>query len=276
MTAVMLCLLSSVIHAKQQPSTPSRAATASEAKQSGDTKQSPAAKRGFILRVRKEGPLRMFKLSAKDAKVGDIALELSHKLEIPVKVSREVSEQKVSVDINGLNLETTLRFLAAQQFVDYVASGGDMGYAKPLAIYLSGYNENPPPLNETVKGRSQALLVEGDTEEGTEEYEKSRKEEPLKISFINNKLSVRAEKQPLSAVLSHIATEVGVPFEFAGDSNEVVSMTFKDYTVDQAIRALSPSALFYYRANLVNNEISPIRIVLASPAHDPTARGDKN
>jgi hypothetical protein len=219
----------------------------------------------------------MFKLSAKDAKVSDIALELSHKLEIPVKVSPEASVQKVSLDINGLDLETTLRFLATQQFVDYVASGADMGYAKPLAIYLSSYNENPPPLNETVKSRSQALLVEGDTEEGTEEYEKrKKKEEPLQIGFANNKLSVRAEKQPLSFVLSRIASEVGVPFEFTGDSNEVVSITFKDYTVEQAIRALSPSALLYYRANLVNNEISPIRIVLASSTSGPAARADKN
>ncbi len=120
------------------------------------------------------------------------------------------------------------------------------------------------------------MLIEGDTEEGTEEYERRRKEmaEPLRITFQNNRLSVHAERQPLSVVLYKVASELGVPFELGSDTGEVVDTDFKDYTFEQAMRTLSPSVRFFYRADLLNFELYPIRIALSGNASAPATAND--
>lgn len=196
----------------------------------------------------------------------DIATELARQLEVPVKVSPELKEEKVSVDVKGLNLEGLLRFFAGRQYVDYLVGGDDLGYPRVLAVYLYGINEEPPLLNETVKTGAYSFLVEGHTEEGTEEYEKRKKLDPLQIVFKNNRLSVIAEKQPLSVVVARVANEMGVPFDLRTDSNTLVDVNFKGYTIDQAMRALSPYVKLYYRLNLLDFEKSAIQIVLDGPA----------
>ena len=176
-----------------------------------------------------------------------------------------MSKQRVSLDFGGLNLEATLRMLAPQAYVDYVA-GGDDPEPKPLAIYLQALNERPPAT--TVRGTSEAILIEGDTEEGTDSTEQKKKEEedPLRVTFANNTLSVRARKQPLSVVLYKIATEVGVPFEMRYESPEVVDVEFTNYSVEQAVRSLSPAVRFYYRLDLQTFQVQPLRIALVAPS----------
>jgi antitoxin component of RelBE/YafQ-DinJ toxin-antitoxin module len=119
-----------------------------------------------------------------------------------------------------------------------------------------------------VKGTSEAILIEGDTEEGTgdEEAQKKRDEEnPLKVSYARNNLSVRARKQPLTVVLFKIASELGIPFELRYESPEVVDVDFNNYTVEQAIRGLSPAVRLFYRTDLQTYEMQPLRIVLGAP-----------
>ena len=233
-----------------------------------DAKQQPAAaaKLGFTLSVTK-GPLRVYKLAAKNAKVSDIGAELARQLSVPVKLSPLMQQQRVTVEFSGLDLEAALRFLAPVPLVDYVAGGADdpSGQPRPLAVYLYAVNEAPPALNEAVKSNVDSMLIEGHTEEGTEEYEKKKKEEPLEISFANNRLSVRAEKQPLSVVLFKVAHTIGIPFEMNQPTSEVVNLNFQEYPVDQAMRSISPSVHFYYRADLSNAEKYPIRLALAAP-----------
>jgi hypothetical protein len=152
--------------------------------------------------------------------------------------------------------------------IDYVAGGADDAswQPKPLAVYLYAVNEARPSLHETVKSNSEAFIIQGHTEEGTEEYEKKKKEEPLEISFANNRLSVRAEKQPLTIVLFKVAAALGIPFEMNHDTPEVVDLNFQQYPVDQAVRALSPSARLFYRADLSNSEKYPIRLAFQPAA----------
>jgi len=45
-----------------------------------------------------------------------------------------------------------------------------------------------------------------------------------------------------------------------------VSVNFKGYPIDQALRLLSPSIQFYYRADLTNFENQLTRVVLNSPS----------
>jgi hypothetical protein len=254
--------------AQQRPPQQQPAASSSK-----EAKQPAADAKAFTLRVTKTGAARSFRLVAKEAKLADVAGELSRQLEVPVKLSPLMAQQKVTVDFSGIDLEAALRFLAPHPIIDYVAGGDASGQPKPLAVYLYAMNEATPALNETVKSSVDSMLIEGNTEDGTEEYEQKKKEEPLEISFANNRLSVRAEKQPLSVVLYKIASELGVPFELQHDTGEVVDANFQQYPVDQAMRSLSPSVRLFYRSDLWNSEKYPIRIALSGPAGAAPAPG---
>jgi len=220
----------------------------------------------WSVRMSKGAP-HTFTVKAKEANLPEITAELSRLLKVPVSLSPLMSKQRVSLDFGGLNLEATLRMLAPQSSIDYV-SGGDDPQPRPLAIYLQALNERPPSLTETVRGTNEAILIEGDTEEGTggDEQKKKEEEDPLRVTFANNTLSVRARKQPLSVVLYKIATEVGVPFEMRFESPEVVDVEFTNYTVEQAVRSLSPGVRFYYRLDLQTFQVQPLRIALVAPS----------
>jgi hypothetical protein len=206
-----------------------------------------------------------FTVKAKEAALPEITAELSRLVKVPVTLSPLLSKQKVTLDFGGLNLEATVRMLAPQSYVDYVAGGEGTNEPKPLAVYLQGANEQAPALTATVRGNSEAMLIEGDTEEGTDNEAKKEKEEPLRVTWANNQLSVRAHKQPLSVVLFKIASEVGVPFELRNESTEMVDVEFKNYPLDQAFRSLSPGVRFYYRLDLQTFQVLPLRLALLSP-----------
>jgi hypothetical protein len=158
--------------------------------------------------------------------------------------------------------------LAPQSYVDYMAGGEGGDEPKPLAVYLQGLNEPQPAMNAAVRGSSEAILIEGDTEEGTDSEAQRKKEEedPLRVTYLNNQLSVRARKQPLSVVLFKIASEVGVPFEMRYESAELVDVEFQNYPLDQAFRSLSPGVRFYYRVDLQTFQVQPLRLALLPPA----------
>lgn len=209
-----------------------------------------------------------FTVKAKESPLPEIAEELSRLTKVPVTLSPLLAKQKVSLDFAGLNLEATLRMLAPQGYVDYVAGGEGGEEPKPLALYLQGANERPPAATATVRGSSEVILVEGDTEEGTDsEAQRKRDEEnPLRVTWANNQLSVRARKQPLSVVLFKIASEVGVPFEMRYESAELVDVEFQNYPLEQAFRSLSPGVRFYYRLDLQTFQVQPLRLALLPPA----------
>jgi hypothetical protein len=267
--ASALTLWPASVKAQQEAGGATPNSVKSEVKGSSDAQQLPIAKGGFLLRVGNEELIPTIKLVAKEARVTAIAAKLSSELKVQVKLGPAISKQKFTVDLNGLTLEAVLRYLAPQSYVDYVAGGYDMGHPKALAIYLYGLNDTPPSANETANNRNQSLFTQGDTgdtEEGTEEYERREKKEPLEVAFSDNRLSVRAEKQPLSTVLTRIAKELGIPCDVGSDTTELVSVNFKGYPIDQAMRFLSPSIQFYYRADLTNFENQLTRVVLKPPS----------
>ncbi|HYH84386.1 MAG TPA: hypothetical protein VEX60_02825 [Pyrinomonadaceae bacterium] len=227
----------------------------------------PTAQKDWSVKMSKNAP-HTFTVKAKEVKITEITGELSRLLKVPVILTPVVEQQRVSLDFGGLNLEATIRMLAPQSYVDYVAGGNDAAQPKPLAIYLQGFNERPPSATATVKGTSQTILIEGDTEEGTdsEAQKKKEKEDPLRVTFANNQLSVRAHKQPLSVVLFRIADEVGVPFEMPYESPEIIDIEFDNYSLEQALRSLSPGVRFYYRMDLQTFQTQPLRLALVAPS----------
>ncbi|MDT5158071.1 MAG: hypothetical protein QOC99_2899 [Acidobacteriota bacterium] len=225
-----------------------------------------AKEKPWSVKMTRSAP-QTFTIKAKDASMSEIAGELSRLLKVPVTLSPVMSKQRVTLDFGGLNLEATLRMLAPQPYIDYVA-GGDEAQPKPLAIYLQANNERAPSTTAAVHGNTEAILIEGDTEEGTDSEAQKKKEEedPLRVTFANNQLSVRARKQPLSVVLFKIANEVGVPFELRYESPETVDIEFTNYPLEQAFRSLSPGVRFYYRLDLQTFQVQPLRLALLSPA----------
>lgn len=221
------------------------------------------AKPSFTVKVSKAGPTPVINIKAKNAKLSEVTAELARQLEAPFKLSPVMARQSLNLEISDVNLEAALRMMAPHPLVDYEADGGGVQPPKVLAVYLYALNEQQPPLTDTVKSNSESLLIEGDTEEGTEEYERRKKEDPLQVSFANNRLSVRAEKQPLAVVLARVASELGIPFDASGgDLSETVDVNFQNYMFDQAMRALSPSVRFFYRSDLGAYETYPIRLTL--------------
>ena len=225
----------------------------------------PAAS-GWSVRMSRSAPYT-FTVKAKESPLAEITGELAKLVKVPVVLSPLMARQKVSLDFAGLNLEATLRMLAPQGYVDYVLGGEGGDEPKPLALYLQGANERPPAATAAVHGNSEAILIEGDTEEGTDsEAERKREQEdPLRVIWANNQLSVRARRQPLTVVLFKIASEVGVPFEMRYETPELVDVDFQNYPLDQAFRSLSPGVRFYYRVDLQTFQVQPLRLALLPP-----------
>jgi hypothetical protein len=222
---------------------------------------------GWKLRVSKETPT-MLSLKAKDAQLKEIAAELSRKLKTPVVLSPLMQKQFVTLDFSDVPLEGALRMLAPLPYVDYEIGGDGSAQPRPLAIFLYAFNEQPPARDAVLKGNDEAILISGNTEEGTEEYEKKREKEelPLIVKFDKNLLTVKAKQQPLAVIVAEIANKVDIPFEMKYESTDLVDVNFSNYTMEQAARALSPNVRLYQRVNLSTYESTPLRLALVPPA----------
>ncbi len=228
--------------------------------------KSKETKGTFKLKVA-NGAVRAVDLKADHAQVAEIAAQLGKDFDVPVLLSPVMQKAKVTVDFVEMPLETALRMIASQPFVDYELSGDGSMLPKVVAIYLYAVNEPPPAESAVVRGDSEAILISGDTEEGTEaESEKDKQEKALSVKMERNQLTVHARKQPLTAVLYEIANKVDIPFEMKYDSNEVVNLDMSNATMEQVVRALSPNIRLYQRIDLQTYETRPLRLVLAQPS----------
>lgn len=226
----------------------------------GGTAAATAQAKNWSVKMSKSAP-HTFTVKAADAKLSEVAAEVSRLAKVPVTLSQLMQKQRVTLDFGGLNLDATLRMLAPQPVVDY-ESGGDDPQPRALAIYLQGFNERPPA--PEIRGTSVGILIEGSIEEGTESEQKE--EEPLTVTYANSQLSVRARRQPLSVVLLRIASEVGMPFDLRYESPQLIDVDFVNQPLDQAVRSLSPEVRLYYRQDLQTFQIQPLRLALVSPA----------
>ena len=262
--AAAACAAPASVASGQSPSPqPAAKQPAAEAAKPGRAGQQQSAWR---LSVSKELP-RTVTLAAKNARAADVAADLSKSLKVPVLLSPLMQKQRLTLEFENVPLEGALRMLAPLPYVDYEVRG-ETGEQRPVAIYLYAFNEEPPARDAVVKGTDEALLVEGDTEEGTEEYEKRKEKEdtPLRVKFDHNQLSVRARRQPLNVVLFEIASKVDIPFEMKYEGSELVDVDFNNYTVEQVVRSLPANVRLFQRTNLTNYETTPLRLVLAPPA----------
>jgi hypothetical protein len=222
----------------------------------------------WSVKVTKRAPISL-SLSAKNGRLTEIAAEISTRLKTPVILTPLMQQQTVTQEFEALPLEGALRLLAPQVYIDYELSSDGSKQPKVIGIYLQAMNEPPPAEAAVVKGDSEAILIEGNTEDGLDATNvQDEEKQPLHVSVEKNQISVRARKQPLTAVLYEIASKVDIPFEMKYESTELVDVDFNNYTMEQAVRTLSPNIRLYQRTNLTNYEVRPLRLVLVPPANN--------
>jgi hypothetical protein len=201
-------------------------------------------------------------LKARDATVKDIAAELSKRLRIPIAVSAVIEKHRVTVNFSDLVLEPALQQLAPQVFIDYEIDMAIGKTPRPLGIFLQGYNEPQPSDSAVVKGNSDVMIIEGDTEDTGESKDKDDKDQELKVTYEKGELSVFAKKQPLVVVLYAIANELGVPLQVTDEIVDPISVNIQKASVESALQQLSQNIRLYLRADLMTQERRPLRIVL--------------
>jgi hypothetical protein len=223
----------------------------------------PAPKKKFRLRITK-GYITGVSLKADKVRMTEIALELSKRLGARVILGPTMTKEAITVEFYELPLEPALRLLAPRVYLDYEIRAN----AQPtlLGIFLMGHDDPDPARNAVVQGSSEAMLIEGNTEDTAEQSEVQRPEDPLQVELDDNNLTIKSKKQPLVAVVMTIAEVLGVPAEIKYDSNELVDTEIKDTPFEDAIPRLSPNIRLYVRADLTRSQRTPLRLALVSPA----------
>lgn len=228
----------------------------------------PVAKPAFELKV-KARPILNISLKAEKAKLLEVAQELSKRLNTPVFLGPQRQNELISIEFSELTLEPALQLMSPSVYVDYEIDSGSTKPAKPLGIFFYDANQGEPPPTAVVTGSSQSMLVEGNTEDGvepaTEEDKKKAEENPLRVSYQNSALSVKAKKQPLPLVLLKIGEELGIPVDIQNENRSIVDAEISKLPVEDVIRQLSPNIRLFMRADLTRAERRALRMVLAEP-----------
>ena len=231
-------------------------------------KEKPAAKPSFTLAV-KAKPILNLSLKAEKAKMSEVAHELSQRLKIPVFLGPERQKELISIEFSQLTLEPALQLMSPTVYVDYELDTGSANPPKALGIYFYDMNQGEPPATAVVAGSNQAMLVEGNTEDGvepaTDEDKKKQEEAPLRIRYENGVLTVKAKKQPLPLVMLKIGEELGIPIDIQNERMDPIDADISKLPVEDVVRQLSPNIKLFYRADLTRAEKRALRIVLAEP-----------
>lgn len=235
----------------------------------------PAAKPPFTLSV-KTRPILNISLKAEKASMAEVAQELSKRLKVPVFLGPERQKEQISIEFSELTLEPALQLMSPTVYVDYQIDAGSGAPPKPLGIFFYDTNQGEPPATAVIHGSSQSMLIEGNTEEGeepdTDDEKKKDEEKPLRITYLNYLLSVKARKQPLSLVLLKIGEQIGIPVDIQDTRMEVVDAEISKLPVEDAIKQIAPNIRLFVRADLTRSERRVLRMVLAEPSQ-PTPEG---
>ncbi len=228
----------------------------------------PGPKPPFTLTV-KTRPILNISLKAEKASMADVAQELSKRLKAPIFLGTERQKEPLTIEFSELTLEPALQLLSPTVYVDYELDSGGLEQPKALGIFLFDENQGEPPITAVVHGSSQSMLIEGDTEEGiepaTEEEKKKLEDQPLRVTYQNYQLSVKAKKQPLPLVLLKIGEQIGIPVDIQDERMDIVDTDISKLSVEDAVRRISPNVKLFVRADLTRAERRVLRMVLPGP-----------
>jgi len=264
------CLLFAVVIAAAQESQKrtENSKADSKAEQSKQPADKSKEKPGFSLSV-KTTPILNIGLKAEKVKLVDIAAELNKRLKTPVIVGSSLQSEVVSIEFSGLTLEPAMQLMAPAVYIDYEIETSGNTPPKPLGIYFWDANAGEPSITASIQSSTQSMLIEGNTEDGvepqTDAEKKKLEEQPLRVQFQENKLSVKAKKQSLVLVLLKIGEELGVPVDIQFETEDMIDIEINKMSVEDAIRKLSPNIKLFLRADLLHAERRVLRMVLTDP-----------
>ena len=241
-----------VVDAKAQPQN-------SPTPPQGASKTSP--KKRHRLRITK-GEIIGLSLKADKAKMSEIAADLAKRLGVQVILGPNMAKETITVEFYDLPLEAALRLLVPRVYIDYEIKEN----AQPvrLGIFLSDSNDPEPAATAVVQGSSQAMMIEGNTEDTPNSVENSDND-PLQVELDENHLTIKSKKQPLVVVVLTIAELLGVPAEIKYESAEIVDTEIKDTPFEDAITRLSPNIRLYVRVDLTRSKRTALRLTLVPP-----------
>jgi hypothetical protein len=259
----LACLVLFTVSLAQKPATPE-----ADAKLTPKESKPAATKLPYVVKTRTR-PLLNISVKAEKAKMSDVAQELSKQLKVPIYLGPERQNELLTIEFNELTLEPALQLMSPTVYVDYEIETGSGAPPKPLGIYFFDADQGEPPLTQVVNGSTQSMLIEGNTEDGvepqTDEDKKKLEEQPLKIAFKDNLLTLKAKKQPLSLVLLKIGEELGIPIDIQDQNATMIDAEFSKLPIEDLVRQLSPHIRLYVRADLTRAERRALRLVLAEP-----------
>jgi type II secretory pathway component GspD/PulD (secretin) len=214
----------------------------------------PTAATGNLrVRVKRNGAY-FLSVRAKAVPLTQIAAELSRRLKAPVVLSRVMEKQKVTLDFEDLPLETALQMMAPLPYVHYELEGGSAPVCRE--VFLNAHNE-PVPVPK-LENKNVSFVMQGDTESTNGE------DDPLHVSYRNQRLSVKVKKQSLSAVLDRIASVMGVNFTMKQDTNDTIDLDFKEMSLEDAISYFPPSVHIHVRKDIQHLSTVPLLVEFAN------------
>jgi hypothetical protein len=265
--SVVVCLALFTTSLAQKPAT-ADADTKQAQKDSKPADPKAAAKPPYVVKI-KTRPLLNISIKAEKAKMSEVAQELSKQLKVPVFLGPERQNELLTIEFNELTLEPALQLMSPTVYIDYEIDTGSGAPPKALGIYFFDANQGEPPLTAVVNGSTESMLIEGNTEDGvepeTDDAKKKLEEQPLKVAFKDNLLTVKAKKQPLQLVLLKIGEEIGIPVDIQETNVAVIDAEFSKLPIEDLVRQLSPHIRLYLRADLTRAERRALRLVLAEP-----------
>ena len=262
---VLVCLALFTTSLAQKPAT-AETGTKQAQKDSKPADAKAAEKLPYVIKT-KTRPILNISIKAEKAKMSEVAQALSKQLKVPVFLGPERQNELLTIEFSELTLEPALQLMSPTVYVDYEIDTGSSAPPKALGIYFFDANQGEPPLTAVLTNSTQSMLIEGNTEDGveaeSEEDKKKREEQPLKVAFKDNLLSVKAKKQPLALVLLKIGEELGIPVDIQEHNVALIDAEISKLPVEDAVRQLSPHIRLYVRADLTRAERRALRTVLA-------------
>jgi type II secretory pathway component GspD/PulD (secretin) len=225
-------------------------ATAQQARAGEAPAKGYVAAGAWRVRVKQEGTF-FLTVRAHEAPLNQIAAELSRQLKTPFVLSRVMQKQLVTLDFQDVPLESALQTMAPLPYVHYELRGNSTPICRE--IFLNAYNEPVP--TPKLENKTVSFIMQGDTESNGDS-----KEDPLYVSYRNQRLSVKVKKQSLTAVLDRIAQQLGVNLSMNQDSNELVDLEIKEMSLEEAISYFPPTVHLHVRKDLHRLSVLPLLV----------------
>ena len=232
----------------------------------------------FHLAIGRDG---LASLTAKNARVPDIAKTLSVEINVPIHLSSLLAKHTVTVSLDRVPLETLLAALAPQVYVDYEVRW-DRQSDDWVAIEMTGYNEKEPrtPIEPrafmVLAGHTDEAEATGEAIEGKRnraEEAKLGKDAPsegpvLDVAVRDGLVSIRARRHMMAAPLLEMASRAGLGFETRGALDEaLIDLDIRDTPIDQLPGVIArPGFGVLMRRNLTSGGRRAVAVLLGAQA----------